>query len=102
MVLEQTSTRLFQDCVGTLDAKLSSDLKMKQFHTYFLQDWLQNKEIWVRVTGAGLGNTNMFTEAFHRVFKRLYHGGKVNKHVDSCLVNLLKFARVRALEKSFN
>ena len=35
----------------------------------------------------------MFTEAFHRVFKRLYLGGKVNKRVDSCLVNLLKFAR---------
>ena len=34
----------------------------------------------------------MFTEAFHRVFKRLYLGGKVNKRVDSCLVNLLKFA----------
>ena len=94
MVLEQTSTRLFQDYVGALDAKLSSDLKMKQFHTYFLQDWLQNKEIWASCYRAGLGiNTNMFTEAFHRVFKRLYLGGKVNKRVDSCLVNLLKFAR---------
>ena len=94
MVLEQTSTRLFQDCVGTLIAKFSSDLKMKQFHTYFLQDWLQNKEIWAYCYRAGLDiNTNMFTKAFHQVFKRLYLGGKVNKRVDSCLVNLLKFAR---------
>ncbi len=94
MVLEQTSTRLFQDCVGALLAKLSSDLKMKEFHDYFVQDWLQNKEIWAYCSRIGLGiNTNMFTEAFHRVFKRLYLGGKVNKRVDSCLVNLLKFAR---------
>ena len=32
-------------------------------------------------------------EAFHRVFKRNYLKGKVNKHVDACLVNLLKYAR---------
>ena len=94
MVLEQTNTRLFQDCVGALLAKLSSDLKMKEFHTYFVQDWLQNKEIWAYCYRISLGiNTNMFTEAFHCVFKRLYLGGKVNKRVDSCLVNLLKFAR---------
>ena len=94
MVLEQTSTRLFQDCAGALLAKLSSDPKMKDFHDYFVQDWLQNKEIWAFCHGLGLGiNTNMFTEAFHRVFKRLYLKGKVNKRVDSCLVNLLKFAR---------
>ena len=94
MVLEQTSTRLFQDCAGALLAKLSSDPKMKDFHDYFVQDWLQNKEIWAFCHRLGLGiNTNMFTEAFHRVFKRLYLKGKVNKRVDSCLVNLLKFAR---------
>jgi hypothetical protein len=94
MVLEQTSTRLFQDCAGALLAKLSSDPKMKDFHDYLVQDWLKNKEIWAFCHRLGLGiNTNMFTEAFHRVFKRLYLKGKVNKRVDSCLVNLLKFAR---------
>ena len=71
MVLEQTSTRLFQDCIGALLAELSSDLKkeyyMKEFHDYFVQDWLQNKEIWAYCYRIGLGiNTNMFTEAFHR------------------------------------
>lgn len=35
----------------------------------------------------------MNDKAFHRVFKRLYLKGKVNKHVDNCLVNLLKYAR---------
>ena len=41
---------------------------------------------------VGLGiNTNMFCEAFHRVFKYTYLKGKANKRVDKCLVNLIKF-----------
>ena len=43
MVLEQTSTRLFQDCVSTLVAELSSDLQMKDFHDYFMPDGLWYK-----------------------------------------------------------
>ena len=35
----------------------------------------------------------MYVEAFHRVFKRIYLKGKINKRVDNCLVNLLKYAR---------
>ena len=35
----------------------------------------------------------MYAEAFHRVFKRLYLKGKINKRVDTCLVNLQKYAR---------
>ena len=34
----------------------------------------------------------MYAGAFHRVFKRNYLRGKVNKHVDACLVNLVKYA----------
>ena len=94
MVLEQTNTSLFQDCVDALLLDLSSDKKKKDFHDYFKQEWLANKEHWAFCYRLGLGiNTNMFVEAFHRVFKRNYLGGKVNKRVDVCLVNLLKFAR---------
>lgn len=74
MVLEQTNTSLFQDCVDALLLDLSSDKKKKDFHDYFKQDWLPNKEHWAFCYRLGLGiNTNMFVEAFHRVFKR---GGK--------------------------
>ncbi len=41
----------------------------------------------------------MFVEAFHRVFKRIYLGGKVNKRVDSCLVNLMKYIRDKAFDR---
>jgi hypothetical protein len=94
MVLEQTNTSLFQDCVDALLLDLSSDKKKKDFRDYFKQEWLPNKEHWAFCYRLGLGiNTNMFVEAFHRVFKRNYLGGKVNKRVDVCLLNLLKFAR---------
>jgi len=43
-------------------------------------------------------NTNMFSEAFHRVFKRVYLGGKVGKRIDCCLVNLVKFSRDKAFD----
>lgn len=36
---------------------------------------------------------NMYVEAFHRVFKTIYLKGKINKRVDNCLVDLLKYAR---------
>ena len=36
-------------------------------------------------------NTNIFSEALHLVFEKVNMGGKVNKRVDVCLVNLVKF-----------
>ena len=44
-------------------------------------------------------NTNMVVEAFHRVFKYNYLKGKVNKRVDKCLVNLMKFLRDKYFER---
>ena len=49
---------------------------------------------------VGLGiNTNMFCEAFHRVFKHTYVKGKASKRVDKCLVNLIKFNRDKRFER---
>ena len=49
---------------------------------------------------VGMGiNTNMVVEAFHRVFKYNYLKGKVNKRVDKCLVNLLKFLPDKYFER---
>lgn len=41
----------------------------------------------------------MYAEAFHRVFKRLYLKGKVNKRVDNCFVNLMKYSRDAAFDR---
>ena len=47
---------------------------------------------WGYFSRCGLGiNTNIFCEAFHRVFKYNYLNGKQKKRVDKCLVNLLKY-----------
>ena len=44
MVLEQTNTSLFQDYANALLLDLSSNKKKKDFHDYFTQEWLPNKE----------------------------------------------------------
>ena len=41
----------------------------------------------------------MFCKALHRVFKYTYLKGKVNKRVDKCLVNLIKFNRDKTFER---
>ena len=41
----------------------------------------------------------MFCEAFHRVFKYKYLKGKLNRRVDKCLVNLLKFSRDKVFDR---
>lgn len=56
--------------------------------------------MWAYCYRAGMGiNTNMKVEAFHRVFKYSYLKGKVNKRVDNCLMNLLKYVRDKYFER---
>ena len=40
----------------------------------------------------------MFCESFHRVFKYEYLKEKLNKRVDKCLLNLIKFNRDKIFE----
>ena len=64
---------------------------------YFQTRWVTNARQWAYCYRLGLGiTTNMFTEAFHPVFKYDYLGGEYNKKVDVCLVNILKFSRDQA------
>lgn len=67
----------------------------------FAKEWVTKKEQWAfcfRLESTM--NTNMFSEAFHRVFKRVYLKGLVNKRVDVCLVNLVKFSRDKAFDRA--
>ena len=70
------------------------------FSKYFKKEWLPKKSQWGYCYRVSLGiNTNMFCEAFHRVFKYKYLKGKVNRRVDKCLSNLLKFSRDKLFER---
>ena len=70
------------------------------FSEFFKKEWLPKQSQWGYCYRVSLGiNTNMFCEAFHRVFKYKYLKGKVNRRVDKCLVNLLKFSRDKVFDR---
>ena len=98
--LEQTSENYFEDCLSGLLNYLESEPKAVCFRNYFVKEWVSKKTQWAYCFRLRMGiNTNMFSEAFHRVFKRVYLGGKTNKHIDYCLVNLVKFSRDKAFDR---
>ena len=87
-VLKQTNETLFQDCLDGLMRKLEVCPKTSKFLEYFIKEWIDKKSQWAYCYRRGFWiNTNMHST----VFKRLYLGGKVNKRVDRCLVNLTKY-----------
>ena len=97
-VLQETDNVLFQDYFNQLLRKLPS--LNPDFNAYFLKEWAEKKEMWVYRYRKGMGiNTNIVVEAFHRVFKYNYLKGKVNKRVDKCLINLLKFVRDKLFQR---
>ena len=99
-VLEQADESLFQDCLSGLLDQLSQDARGQAFRAYFVKDCVTRKEHWAYCYRKGMGiNTNMFVEAFPRVFKRVYLGGRVNKRVDHCLVHLMRFVRDKCFER---
>ena len=99
-VLEQTNESLFDDCLRALLHRLSLSSKTAAFHKYFVRDWVPRKHQWAYCFRTGLGiNTNMFVEAFHRVFKYGYLKGKVNKRLDNCILNLLKYVRDKTFDR---
>ena len=98
--LEQTSEVAFQSCLDGTKRKLQSEAKASRFLAYFRKEWIPKQKHWAYCFRKALGiNTNMIVEAFHRVFKRLYLGGKVNKRVDRCLVNLMKYVRDKGFDR---
>ena len=98
-VMEQTDRILFEDHLGELMHRLEMSSATQEFAAYFRKTWLNKKFQWGFTYRVFLGiNTNMFCEAFHRVFKYKYLKGKVKKRVDKCLVNLIKFSRDKVFE----
>ena len=98
--LEQPSENLFEDCLSGLLNYLESEPKAVCFRNYFVWEWVNKKTQRAYYFRLHIGiNTNMFSEAFYRVFKRVYLGGKTNKHIDNCLVNLVKFSHHKAFDR---
>lgn len=100
MVLEQTNESRFDDCLRALFHRLSLSLKTAAFHKYFVRNWMHRKHQLAYCFRIGLGiNTHMFVKAFHKVFKYGYLKGKVNKHLDNCILNLLKYVRGKTFDR---
>ena len=99
-VLEQTNESLFDECRRALLHRLSLSYKTAAFHKYCGRDWVHRKHQWAYCFRSGLGiNTNMFVEAFHRVLKYGYLKGKVNKRLDNCILNLLRYFRDKTFDR---
>lgn len=100
-ILEQPDEKTFDDHSKIMIEKTSENEKTTEFLRYYTHDWLPKRRHWAYYHRAGLGiNTNMFVEAFHRVFKYNYLNGKHNKRVDVCLLQLVKFARDMAFKRA--
>ena len=66
-----------------------------EFATYFRSYYLKRVEKWAFYHQIRtLVNTNMHTEAFHRVLKYVYLNGKNNRRIDHLLHILLKISRL--------
>ena len=92
IALEQTEE--FHQHLQTLCERLHNSDATKPFAEYFDMCWVPHIARWGYCYRCGLGiNTNMFCEAFHRVFKYCHLQGKQNRRVDKCLVNLVKYSR---------
>ena len=99
-VVEQTDRNVFEDYLSEFLIRLQMSSSTTSFSEYFKKEWLPKKAQWDYCYPVSLGiNTNMFCEAFHRVFEYKNLKGKVNRRVDKCLVNVLKFNRDKLFER---
>ena len=99
-VLEETDEASFQDRLSTLVTGLASSQETRSFYEYFNSYWASKTSEWAYCYRLREGiNTNMFVEAFHRVFKYKYLRGKSNRRLDNCLFHLLKYSRDKCFER---
>lgn len=90
--LKQTSENRYQDCLHGLLNSLETNPKAQSFWTYLFREWVSKKTSWTYA--------NMFSEAFHWVFKRIYLGSQISKRLDCCLVNMVKLSFDKAFDRA--
>ena len=99
-ILEQMDETLFHQYLQIAMDRLKESPQTKMFFKYFEKQWYPYVQHWGYFYRKGDGiNTNMFVEAFHRVFKYSYLRGKTKKRVDVCLINLIKFNRDKIFQR---
>ena len=99
-VLEETDEASFQDRLSTLVTGLASSQETRSFYEYFNSYWASKTSEWAYCYRLREGiNTNMFVEAFHRVFKCKYLRGKSNRRLENCLFHLLKYSGDKCFER---
>ena len=83
---------------GSISAFIHTTKKKQRFTNQSF--WIPKKKQWSFPYRVGEGiNTNMFSESFHRAFGYKYLKEKLNKRVDKCLLNLIKFNRDKISER---
>lgn len=99
-VLEEPNCSIFENRVAVLKEHLLQANVTKDFGRYFESFWMSKTRSWAYCYRKGYGiNTNMYVEAFHRVFKYEYKGKGMNRRVDKCLLSLIKFNRDKAFDR---
>ena len=93
-LLEETDKDKFLELESLAASKLNSDVSIGENIVTYFETWRSKRNHWGRAFRIGDGiNTNMFVEAFHRVFKYSYLKGKQNKRLDNVLLKLIKYNR---------
>jgi len=78
----------------------SADTSLADFCTYFIQHYACKPKEWAACYRKHASiNTNMFAEAFHRVFKHIYLKGTVNQRVDVLIHTLIRYSRDKAFDR---
>ena len=97
IVLEETDKLLFEDRLSTLTQYVLQASATKRFGQYFQSYWTTNQHKCYRLN-CGI-NTNIYVEAFHRIFKYQYLKGKHNERVDKCSLTLLKYDQGKTFDR---
>ena len=100
IALEQTDPLVLKDCLTEILRRLTLQKETKQFENYFQSFRIppKNQCSFAYRVREGI-NTSMFCKSFRRVFKYKYLKGKLNKKVDKCHLNLVKFNRDKVFER---
>lgn len=94
LLLEELDSEKFYKLLERFVNDLKSDEDTKDFHKYFTVHYANRCHLWAYCHRKNCGiNTNMYLEAFHKVLKYKYMGGRKCQRLDTCISLLLKVVR---------
>ena len=100
ILLEETDMEKFEILLDKTLMEFRKSSITERFGKYFETHYAYKKEQWAACYRKdALINTNMHTEAFHRVLKYVYLRGRINKRLDKLIYVLLKLSRDKGFER---